>query len=76
MQFRLWQEHIQRFEENRATLQINLAKILVKKESPEKALSVLMQIDAKSLDVQGRENVQASLSMSKSRFKQVPTKYG
>ncbi len=50
-------EHIKRFEENRSALQMNLAKILVKKGRPEKALAVLQQIDPSRLDTQASENV-------------------
>lgn len=37
-------EHIRRFSENRLTLQINLAKILLQRQRPQKALQVLRSI--------------------------------
>jgi len=41
----LMAEHVRRFSENRLTLQINLAKILLQKLRPAKALQVLKSID-------------------------------
>ena len=53
----LMAEHIRRFTDNRCTLQINLAKILLQKEKPQKALQVLKSIDRSSASATALETV-------------------
>ncbi len=53
----LMAEHIRRFSENRLTLQINLAKILLQRQRPQKALQVLRSIQSSSIDENARETV-------------------
>lgn len=46
----LMAEHIRRFAENRQLLQVNLSKILLQKQRPQKALQVLRSVDKASCD--------------------------
>lgn len=53
----LMAEHIRRFSENRVALQINLSKVLLQKERPDKALQVLKSIDKRGLDATLTETI-------------------
>ncbi len=46
----LMAEHIRRFADNRLTLQLNLARVLIQKQRPQKSLQVLKSIPRHNLD--------------------------
>lgn len=50
-------EHVQRFEVQRESMQISLAKILLHQERPQRALDVLSQVQTANLDEKGRGNL-------------------
>ncbi len=58
----LMAEHIRRFTDNRIPLQINLAKIMLQKQRPQKALQALNSVDRLSADVQALESVTALIA--------------
>ncbi len=53
----LMAEHIRRFPENRVTLQVNLTKLLLQKQRPQKALQVLKSIDKTGVDAKVLETI-------------------
>ena len=62
----LMAEHIRRFTENRVTLQVNLSKVLLQKERPQKALQVLKAIDRKAVDAKFAETIETLTKHAKS----------
>jgi membrane associated rhomboid family serine protease len=62
----LMAEHIRRFTENRVTLQINLSKVLLQKERPQKALQVLKSIDKQAVDAKWAETIETLTAHAKS----------
>jgi len=62
----LMAEHIRRFTENRFTLQINLSKVLLQKERPQKALQVLKSIDKSAVDAKCAETIETLTAHAKS----------
>ena len=65
----LMAEHIRSFSENRLTLQINLAKILLQKQRPAKALQVLKSVDRLSADEKNAATVDALISHAEALVK-------
>jgi membrane associated rhomboid family serine protease len=55
----LMAEHIRRFADNRLALQINLSRILIQKDKPQKALQVLKSIQTHNLDAKSEQTIQA-----------------
>lgn len=62
----LMAEHIRRFTENRVTLQVNLSKVLLQKDRPEKALQVLKSIEKNVLDAKLTETIEGLTAHAKS----------
>lgn len=62
----LMAEHIRRFTENRVTLQINLTKVLLQKDRPQKALQVLKSIEKKAVDPKFAETIETLTAHAKS----------
>ncbi len=58
----LMAEHIRNFNENRLILQINLAKILMQKQRPAKALQVLKSIDCLAADEKNSATIEALIA--------------
>lgn len=50
------EEHIQRFDSNRVSLQLNTAKVLIFLERPKRALATLRNVDRNQLDESSRAN--------------------
>ena len=63
----LMAEHIRRFTDNRTTLQVNLAKILLQKDKPQKALQVLKSIDRSSVPATTLESIAALTAHAESQ---------
>lgn len=61
----LMAEHIRRFPENRVALQINLSKLLLQKQRPQKALQVLKSIDPSAADAKYAETIQGLIALAK-----------
>ena len=61
-------EHIRRFSENRVTLQINLSKVLLQKQRPEKALQVLKSIAVPAGDSKCAETIAGLTAYAKNQI--------
>ncbi len=61
-------EHIERFTENRLSIQLNLAKVLLHLQRPSKAVAVLKSIDRTKLDATQKQLFQKLASHAKSQL--------
>lgn len=62
------EEHIRRFANNRSTVQLHLARILLLQERPQKAISVLKSVDRSSLDETARQRWQQLAAHAKQQI--------
>jgi hypothetical protein len=62
----LMAEHIRRFPENRIALQVNLSKVLLQKQRPQKALQVLKSIDRFAVDAKNAPIIEGLIAHANS----------